>query len=188
MMLRILLALALALLFPAAASANCANEVCASIQKIFDARSGNFAKLKGAPGHAPKGDPFWQGTLTISGLLDYCRVFARGEGSRYFSRYEYRCDSSELGTAATLPLAEAKVLADRIKSAIQSADLKLVWFDDPDAGALAKIEGFEGSQAWYGGSAPNKLEVKVAVFGSAAGGSTVTATVFAKPLARRDVK
>ena len=187
MMLR-LLALLLALLFPVAAYADCANELCASIQKIFDARSGNFAKLKGAPGHAPRGDPFWQGTLTISGLLNYCRVYARGEGARYFSRYEYRCDSSESGTAATLPLAEAKVLADRIKSAIQSADSKLVWFDDPDAGALAKIEGFEGSQAWYGGTAPSKFEVKVAVFGSAAGGSSVAVTVFAKPLVRRDVK
>lgn len=183
MMLRIL-ALHLALLFPAAAYADCANEVCGSIQKIFEARSGNFGKLKGKPGHAPKGDPFWQGTLTIPGLLNYCRVYARGEGARY----EYRCDSSEAGTDATLPLAEAKVIANRLKSAIQSADSKLVWFDDPDAGALAKIEGFEGSQAWYAGTAPNKLTAKVAIFGAASNSSSVMATVFAKPLVRRDVK
>jgi len=137
---------------------------------------------------APKGDPMWQGTLTIPGMLNYCYVFARGEGSRFWSRYEYRCDSSELGSAATLPLGEAKLIADRLKAAIHSANPKLVWFDDPDAGALANVEGFEASQAWYGGTAPNKLEVKVAVFGSAADSSTVTVTVFAKPLARRDVK
>lgn len=183
-----ILALPLALLFAGAAFADCSDEVCGAVQKIFQARAGKFSKLKGKPGVAPKGDPLWQGTQPIPGMLDYCHVFARGEGSRYWSRYEYRCDSSELGTAATLPLEQAKVIADRVKSAIQSADPRLVWFDDPDAGALAKIEGFEASQAWYGGTAPNKLAVKVAVFGSTAGGSTVTVTVFAKPLARRDVK
>jgi len=179
-----LFVLSFALVFTGTAFADCTDEVCGAVQKIFQARSGKFAKLKGKPGLAPKGDPLWQGTQTIPGMLGYCHVIARGEGSRY----EYRCDSSELGTAATLPLAEAKLIADRVKSAIQSADPKFVWFDDPGVGALAKIEGFESSQAWYGGAAPDKLAVKVAVFGSTASSSTVTLTVFDKPLARRELK
>jgi hypothetical protein len=181
---RTILALACAVLLSSAALADCADDACSAIQKILAARSGNFAKLKGKPGVAQKGDPRWQGTQTIPGLLDYCYVYARGEGARY----EYRCDASPPGEAPAIPLEQAKVVADRVKAALQSADPKLQWFADPDAAALAKIDGFEGSTAWYGGYAPNKLAAKVAVFGSASDGGTVAAAVFAKPLVRRDVK
>jgi len=172
------------LLFSAAAFADCVDDVCGSIQKILLARSSNFAKLKGKPGAAPKDDPLWEGTQTIPGLINYCYVYARGEGSRY----EYRCDASGLGAQASLPLEKAKEIAERVKTAFQSADPKLVWFVDPTTLALAKIQGFDGSEAWYGGYATDKLAVKVAIFGSAANGSTVTVAVFAKPLVRRDVK
>jgi hypothetical protein len=179
-----ILALPVAILMSNAALADCGDAVCGSLQKIFQARSGNFAKLKGKPGVAPKGDPLWEGTQTIPGLLNYCYVYARGEGARY----EYRCDASALGEAASLSLQAAKQVAERVKSAFQSADPQFLWFVDPDAIALAKIGGFEASEAWYGGYAPNKLAVKVAIFGSPSGASTVAATVFAKPLIRRDVK
>jgi hypothetical protein len=179
-----ILALPFAILLSTAAFADCTDDVCGSVQKIFQARSGNFAQLKGKPSVAPKGDPLWEGTQTIPGLLNYCYVYARGEGAHY----EYRCDTSALGNAASLSLEAAKRFAERVKSAFQSADPKLLWFVDPDAIALAKIDGFEASEAWYGGYAPNKLAVKVAIFGSPSGGSTVTAAVFAKPLVRRDVK
>jgi hypothetical protein len=181
---RAILALPCAVLLSGAALADCADDVCSAIQKIFAARSGNFAKLKSKPGGTPKGDPRWRGTQTIPGLLDYCYVYARGEGARY----EYRCDASPPGEAPVLSLDQARQIADRVKAAYQAADPKLEWFADPDAAALAKIAGFEASQAWYGGYAANKLTAKVAVFGSASGGGTVAATVFAKPLVRRDVK
>ena len=173
------------LLFSAPAFADCVDDVCGSIQKILLARSSNFAKLKGKPGAAPKDDPLWEGTQTIPGLINYCYVYARGEGSRY----EHRCDASGLGAQASLPLEKAKKIADGLKTALQSAEPQLVWFDDPAALALADIEGFRGTEGWYGGYAKNKsMLVKVEIIVSEATGSVTSVTIFAKPLTRRDLK
>ena len=88
-----LVAPVLALMLATPAFADCADEVCASLQKILAARSGNFAKLKGKATVDPRGDPVWQGTQAIGGLINTCYVYKRGEGARY----EYRCDSSGFG-------------------------------------------------------------------------------------------
>jgi hypothetical protein len=64
----------------------------------------------------------------------------------------------------------------------------LLWFADPDAFALANIEGFQGTEGWYGGYSPKKLTMKIKVIGSSSTGSEVEVAVFAKPLARRDLK
>lgn len=177
-------AVILTLLLPAPAFADCVDDACGAMQKILQARSGNFAKLKGKPGVDARGDAEWEGTQTIPGLINYCYVYARGEGSRY----EYRCDASGVGAKPSLTLEKAKQIAESVKTTFQSADPSLKWFTDPTTLALAKIGGFEGSEAWYGGYAPNKLAVKVGIFGSASSGSTVGVSVFAKFLTRRDVK
>jgi hypothetical protein len=177
-------ALIFTLLFSTSAFADCADDVCGALQKILQERAGNFAKLKGKPSEAPKGDQGWEGTQAIPGLISYCFVYARGKGSPA----EYRCDASGPEAAGWLSLEKAKQIAVAVKTAFQSADPKLQWFADPDSFALARISGFEASEAWYGGDAPNKLAVKVAIFGSSASGTTVSVIVFAKPLARSDVK
>jgi len=78
-----------ALLFAVPAFADCGDDACRSIQKILEARSGNFSKIKGKPGLDPRGDPVWEGTQAIAGLINTCSINKRGEGSHY----EYRCDS-----------------------------------------------------------------------------------------------
>jgi hypothetical protein len=176
--------LILALLFPASAFADCADDVCGSLQKILQERSSNFAKLKGRPSAAPKSDQGWEGTQVIPGLINYCFVYARGGAAPY----EYRCDASGPEAAAWLSVEKAKQIADNVKTAFQSADPKLVWFVDPDSLALARISGFEASEAWYGGYATNKLAVKVAIFGSSDTGTTVSVIIFAKPLANLGVR
>ncbi len=170
----------LALMLPTAAFADCTDEVCGSIQKILGARSGNFAKIKGRPTLDPRGDPVWEGTQPIGGLIRSCAINKRGEASRY----EYRCDSVPFRSAE-----EAKNVAERVKTAFQSADPELVWFDDPAAIALAEIDGFRGTQGWYAGYAKNKaMSAKVEVIVSESTGSTAVVTVFAKPITRRDLK
>lgn len=92
------------------------------MQKILQARSDNFAKFKGKPGIDPKGDALWEGTQTLTGLIDYCYVCKRGESSHY----EYRRDSCGLGTRAPQSLEKAQQIAESVKTAFQSADPKLL--------------------------------------------------------------
>jgi hypothetical protein len=172
------------LLFVAPAFADCTGEPCGSIQKILQARSGSFAKFKGKPATDPRGDPMWEGSQTIPGLINYCYVYRRGETTSY----EYHCDSSGLGAQAPQSLEKAKQIAENLKAGFQAADPKLKWFDDPAARALADIDGFQGTEGWYGGYAPNKITAKVKVAGAGSNTGTVGFTVFAKTLARRDVK
>jgi hypothetical protein len=176
------LAWASTLMFSTPAFADCTGDVCGAMQKILKARSDNFAKLKGKPGVDPRGNALWEGTQTITGLIDYCYVYQRGESSHY----EYHCDSSRLGTQAPQSLENAQQIAESVKTAFQSADPKLVWFEDPTALALANVEGFQETVGWYGGHATKKIVVRVAIVGS--GDYTVRVSVFAKPLARRDLK
>jgi len=170
----------LALVLPTAAFADCTDDVCGPIHKILGARSGSFAKIKGKPTLDPRGDPVWEGTQPIGGLIRSCYVNKRGEASRY----EYHCDSVPFRSAE-----EAKKVAESVKAAFQSADPKLVWFDDPAAIALAGIDGFRGTEGWYAGYEKNKaMSAKVEVIVSEATGCTAAVTVFAKPIARRDLK
>jgi hypothetical protein len=173
-----------ALLVAVPAFADCTDDACGAIQKILQARSNNFAKLKGKPGSDPRGDADWEGTQTIPGLINYCYVYKRGENSRY----EYRCDAAGMGTQAFLPLEKAKKIAESVRAAFQSVDPKTVWFEDPAARALASIDGFQGTEGWYGGAAKTKLTAKVEIVGSGSGGHTVSVSVFASPLSRRDLK
>jgi len=175
----LLVALA-AISFTTPARADCADDVCGTIKKILEARSGNFSKIKGKPGLDPRGDPIWEGTLAVANLLNHCTINKRGEGSHY----EYRCESQE-----SRSLENAKKIADGVKAAFQSADPMLVWFEDPAALALADIEGFHGTDGWYGGYAKNKaMLARIEIVVSDATGSTVVVTVFAKPLTRRDLR
>jgi hypothetical protein len=169
-----------ALLLAVPARADCADDACGSIKKILEARSGNFAKIKGKPGLDPRGDPVWEGTQAITDLAGHCAINKHGEGSHY----EYRCESQ-----ASRSPEKAKKIADAVKAAFQSADPMLVWFDDPAARALADVEGFHGTDGWYGGYAKSKaMLARVEIIVSDATGSTVAVTVFAKPVKRRDLK
>ena len=59
----------------------------------------------------------------------------------------------------------------------------------PASRALADIEGFRGTEGWYGGYAKNKSMVaRVEIVVSDATGNATIVTVFAKPLTRRDLK
>jgi hypothetical protein len=178
-----LLALVPALTFSTSVYADC-TDVCNALQNILQDRSGNFAKLKGRPGTAPRGDRGWEGTQSIPGLINYCFVYARDSGAPY----EYRCDAPDLEDVGWLPVETARKMAAKIKAAFQSADPKLIWYDDPASLTLANIAGFEASEAWYGGDAPNRLIAKVSIFGSEATGSSVSVIVFAKPVAEPKVK
>lgn len=183
-MTRWIFVLLFALLLSAPAFAQCSDDACRSIQKIIQARANNFSAFKGKAGLDPRGDPLWEGEQTIPGLIDYCYVYARGESTHY----EYHCDASALGSKTFVPLEKAKQIAESVKTAFQSADPKLVWFVDPNTQVLANIDGFQGSEAWYGGYSKDKLTVKVEVLGSASSNTTVGVKIFAKPLKRRDVK
>lgn len=170
-------------LFVAPAFADCSDDVCVSLQKILQERSGNFAKLKGRPSAAPKGDQGWEGSQPIPGLMNFCFIYAR-EGAHH----EYRCETSGLEGGGWLAVDTARQVANALKTALRAADPKLVWFVDPDSFGLARISGFEASEAWYGGYAPNRLVAKVSIFGSDSTGTTVGIIVFAKPLARSDLR
>jgi hypothetical protein len=175
---------ALAMMLATPAMAECADEVCASLQKILAARSGNFAKLKGKPSLDTRGDAVWLGTQAIGTLINTCYVYKRGEGARY----EYRCDSSAFG-AQPQPAEKAKQIAADVKAAFQAADPAVVWFEDPASRALADVEGFKGTEGWYGGYAKNKaMVVRVETILSNATGNATIVTIFAKPLTRRDLK
>jgi hypothetical protein len=180
---RFLLAL-FVLLSSSPAFADCTDDACRAIQKILQARSGSFSALKGKPGRDRRGDPLWEGKQSIPGLIDHCYVYPSGEGSRY----EYYCDAAGLGADTSISLEKAKQIAEGLKTLLQSADPKLIWFADTAAFALANVDGFEGSEGWYGGYSKDKLAVKVGVFGPAPGNTTVFVKVFVKPLKRRDVK
>ena len=172
----------------APAFAECADDVCGSIQKILAARSGNFSTIKGKPGRDPRGDPIWEGTQPIAALTNTCYIYKRGEGSQILSHYEYHCEAPGAAAASTLTAEQAKQIAERLKAAAQTADPKIVWFEDPAARALADIDGYRGTEGWYGGYAKNKIMLKVGTVVSAAVGSSAVVTVFAKPLVRRDLK
>jgi len=117
-------------------------------------------------------------------LINTCYVYKRGEGARY----EYRCDSSGFG-AQPQSAEQAKRIAADVKAAIQTADPAVVWFEDPASRALGDIEGFKGTEGWYGGYAKNKaMLVRVETIISTATGNVTIVTVFAKPLLRRDLK
>jgi hypothetical protein len=122
------LAWVVTLMFSAPAFANCTDEVCGAMQKILQARSDNFAKFKGKPGVDPKGDALWEGTQTITGLIDYCYVYKRGESSHY----EYHCDSSGLGTRAPQSLEKAQQIAESVKTAFQVSRSEIVVVRRPD--------------------------------------------------------
>ena len=170
---------AMAFLFSAPAFAECTGNVCGAVQKLLEARSSNFAKFKGKPGIDPRGDTLWEGTYTIPGLMDYCYVYSRGESSHY----EYHCEAAALGTQPSLPLERAKQIAETLKVAFQETDPKLVWLLDPAAYFLAKVEGFEGTEGWYGASPRTKIDVRIKVVATGPDASMADMTVFAKPLA-----
>ncbi len=175
-----LLAAIVALMCPGPAVADCSDATCTAIQKILDARAGNFGKIRGKPTTDTRGDPAWEGTQPIAAMVPHCYVYRRGEGSRY----EYRCNSETSASPA-----EAKVIADRVKAAIQSTEPNIEWFEDPAARTLANVEDFAGTQGWYGGFSKNKtVVVKVEAVASVAAGSTTSVTFFAKPITRRDLR
>ncbi len=175
---------ALALLLATPASADCTDEVCGSLQKILAARSGSFAKLKGKPTVDTRGDAVWLGMQAIGSLINTCYVYKRGEGGRY----EYRCDSSAFG-AQPQSAEKAKQIAVDVKAAFKAADPAIVWFEDPASRALAEVEGFKGTEGWYGGYAKNKaMLIRVETILSTATGNATIVTIFAKPLTRRDLK
>jgi hypothetical protein len=166
--------------FGTAAHADCSDEACSAIQKILNARAGNFAKIKGKPGLDPRGDPVWEGTQPIAGLAAHCYIYRRGEGARY----EYRCNSE---TSASPE--QAKTAADAVKAAIQSVEPNIEWLEDPAVRNLADLDDFKGTQGWYGGFDKNKtVVVKVEAVASVAVGSTTIVTFFAKPITRKDLR
>jgi hypothetical protein len=180
-----LIAPALVLMLATPALADCADEVCGSLVKILAARSGNFSKLKGKATVDTRGDAVWQGTQAIGGLINTCYVYKRGEGARY----EYRCDSSGFGTQPSQSAEQVKQIAATVKTAFQGADPAVVWFEDPASRALGEVEGFKGTEGWYGGYTRNKaMMVRVETIISSATGNATIVTVFAKPLVRRDLK
>jgi hypothetical protein len=124
-----------------------------SILKILQACSGNFSKIDGKPGLDPRGDPMWEGMRSISGVIESCYIYKRGEGSQYLSHYEYHCKAPGFAAKTSLTLEKAKQIAESLKRAFQAADPKIVWFEDPAASRLADIDGFRGTQGWYGGDA-----------------------------------
>jgi hypothetical protein len=173
------------LLLTGPALADCTDEVCVSLQKILTARSGNFATIRGKATVDTRGDPVWEGTQPIGSLINTCYVYKRGEGARY----EYRCDSSAFGAEPHQSAEKAKQIATDIKAAFQAADPSVVWFEDPASRALADVEGFEGTEGWYGGYAKNKAMVaRVETIISSATSNATIVTIFAKPLVRRDLK
>jgi hypothetical protein len=174
---------ALALMLATPALAECTDEVCGSLQKILAARSGSFGKLKGKPTVDARGDAVWLGTQAIGSLINTCYVYKRGEGARY----EYRCDSSAFG-AQPQSAEKAKQIAADVKTAFQSADPAIAWFEDPASRALADVEGFKGTEGWYGGSKNKAMVVRVETILSSATGNATIVTIFAKPLVRRDLK
>jgi hypothetical protein len=172
------------LLLTGPAWAECTNDICVSLQKILAARSGSFAKLKGKATVDTRGDAVWQGTQPIGSLINTCYVYKRGEGARY----EYRCDSSGFG-AQPQSAEQAKQIAADVRAAFQTADPAVVWFEDPASRSLGDIEGFKGTEGWYGGYAKNKaMLVRVETIISTATGNVTIVTIFAKPLTRRDLK
>jgi hypothetical protein len=180
---RLLVPIAL-LLLTGPAWAECTNDVCVSLQKILAARSGSFAKLKGKATVDTRGDAVWQGTQAIGSLINTCYVYKRGEGARY----EYRCDSSGFG-AQPQSAEQAKQIAADVKTAFQATDPAVVWFEDPASRSLGDIEGFKGTEGWYGGYAKNKaMLVRIETIISTATGNVTVVTIFAKPLTRRDLK
>ena len=184
-MARWLLAPIALLLLAGPASAECTNDVCVSLQKILAARSGSFAKLKGKPTVDTRGDAVWQGTQPIGSLINTCYIYKRGEGARY----EYRCDSSGFGAQPLQSPEKAKQIAADVKAAFQVADPSVVWFEDPASRALADVEGFKGTEGWYGGYVKNKAMVaRVETIVSSATGNATIVTIFAKPVVRRDLK
>jgi hypothetical protein len=169
-----------ALLVPFPALADCTDGACISLQKILDARSGNFSKIKGKPTLDQRGDPVWQATQPIAGLIGSCTINGRGENARY----EYRCDS-----APSQSIEDTKKLTAAVKAAFQAAEPNLLWLEDPQAAALGEIDGFHGTQGWYGGFSKNKtVAAKIEQVVSETTGSTTVVTVFAKPITRRDLK
>ena len=170
----------LALIVPFPALADCSDPACVSIQKVLDARAGNFSRIKGKPTLDLRGDPVWEGTLPIAGLISSCSINRRGENRRY----EYRCESAPLQS-----LDDTKKLVEAVKTAFAAAEPNLVWLDDPQAAALGEIDGFHGSQGWYGSFPKNKtVAAKIELVASETTGSTTVVTVFAKPITRRDLK
>jgi hypothetical protein len=175
---------AFALMLAAPAAAACTDDVCGSLQTILVARSGNFAKLKGKPTVDARGDQVWQGTHGIGNLIGTCYVYKRGEGGRY----EYRCDSSAFG-AQPQSADKARQIAAEVKAALRFADPAVVWFEDSASRALADVDGFKGTEGWYGGYARTKaMVVRVETVISDATGNATIVTIFAKPLTRRDLK
>ena len=173
------------LLLTGPALADCTDEVCVSLQKILTARSSNFAKLKGNATVDTRGDAVWQGTQPIGGLINTCYIYKRGEGARY----EYRCDSSGFGPQPLQSPEKAEQIAADVKAAFQVADPSVVWFEDPASRALADVEGFKGTEGWYGGYVKNKAMVaRVETIVSSATGNATIVTIFAKPVVRRDLK
>jgi hypothetical protein len=169
-----------ALILPVPAYADCTDEACGSIQKILDARSGNFAKIKGKPTRDSRGDAVWEGTQPIAGLMTNCTINRRGEGARY----EYRCEAE----AAPSP-EQAKKIASLVKAAFKSAEPNIEWFEDPAARSLSDINGFAGTEGWYGGFPKNHtVAVKIETVVSGNFGGITAVTVFAKPLTRRDLR
>ncbi len=162
------------------AFADCTDDTCSSIEKILQARSRNFAKIQGKPALDPRGDPVWQGTQPIGGLITYCYINKRGEGARY----EYRCESQ-----SSSELDKSKQIAAAVKAAFKSVEPNIEWFDDPAAVQLGQLDGFRGTEGWYGGFIKNKtVIVKIETVASGNFGSVTSVTVFAKPLLRRDLR
>jgi hypothetical protein len=143
------------LLLTGPALADCTDEVCVSLRNILTARSLNFATIRGKATVDTRGDAVWQGTQAIRSLINTCYVYKRGEGARY----EYRCDSSGFGAQPPQSAEMAKQTAADVKAAFQAADPAIVWFEDPASRALADVEGFKGTEGWYGGYAKNKAMV-----------------------------
>src|SRR5262249_42598916 len=141
------------LLLTAPALADCTDEVCVSLQKILTARYSNFAKFRGKATVDTRGAAVWQGTQAIGNLISTCYVYKRGEGARY----EYRCDSSGFGAQPPQSAEKAKQIAADVKAAFQGGDPAIVWFEDPASRALADVEGFKGTEGWYGGYAKNMV-------------------------------
>jgi hypothetical protein len=152
------LAWAFTLMFSAPAFANVRATYSARCKKFFRPAQTISQNSRASPTLIREAMRCGKEPQTITGLMDYCYVYKRGESSHY----EYHCDSSRLGTQAPQSLEKAQQIAESVKTAFQSADPKLVWFEDPTALALANVEGFQQTVGWYGGYATKKIVVWVA--------------------------
>ncbi len=137
---------ALILVFSEAAQADCLDDLCKSVQRIYLARTSNFSGLVGKSlGRDAGGNRWWQGKERPLGLD--CRVNA---GDKAGNGYSYSCGFVE-------PLSQSEAAANEnyeaLIAAFKTVVPEFVWFD---------VDSFQGPQL-EGGIAKNQLYVWIAM-------------------------